>query len=130
MTRRDQLTALVQEQVGAGKRFSLRAFVEVAVDPETGYQPGKTLIGKITQGLTFEVSPQLISALAAGLGLPREEVVRAAAVQFLGYEVTDPTGGGVEGATVRVAREPNAQPGVGPMLQQFLDEELGDASGR
>ena len=50
----------------------MRDFVERAVDPTTGYRPSRGLIGNIVNDVGFKVTPQLISALAAGLGIRRD----------------------------------------------------------
>lgn len=86
--RRDALTQLVQQHVGThrGGRLSVAAFVERAVDPETGYRPSNGLVGKIVAGETFRVAPPLISALAVGLDMPRVVVAAAAHLQLIGYE--------------------------------------------
>ncbi|MGW7248862.1 hypothetical protein [Streptomyces decoyicus] len=86
---RDALTELVRQHVGTGKRWSTREFTGVAVDPETGWAPGKSLVGKIIGGQNYNVTPQLVSALAAGLGLPREVVAAAAHLQVIGYTVEE-----------------------------------------
>lgn len=82
---RDALTELVKQHVGAGKRWSTREFVALAVDPETDWAPSKSLLAKIIGGQNYNVTPQLVSALAVGLELPREIVAAAAHLQVIGY---------------------------------------------
>ncbi|MEU3962878.1 hypothetical protein AB0F42_24250 [Streptomyces buecherae] len=82
----DALTALVQAHVGQDRTWSIREFAERAIDPETGWSPSKSLIGKIASGQSYTVSPPLVSALAAGLELPRDVVAAAAHFQLIGYE--------------------------------------------
>ncbi|MGW6598459.1 hypothetical protein [Streptomyces sp. NPDC055036] len=82
---RDALTELVQQHVGIGKRWSTRDFSEIAVDPETGWSPSKSLVGKIISGAGYTVTPKLVSALSVGLALPRDVVAAAAHLQVIGY---------------------------------------------
>ncbi|MFD3717211.1 hypothetical protein [Streptomyces sp. NPDC058674] len=83
---RDALTELVRQYVGTGRRWSTRTFVSVAVDPDTGWAPSKSLLAKIIAGQGYTITPQLVSALAAGFDLPREVVAAAAHFQTIGYE--------------------------------------------
>jgi hypothetical protein len=83
---RDALTELVRAVVGRGRRWSTREFAARAVDPETGWSPSKSLLGKIINGDGYKVDPRLVSALAVGFGLPREVVAAAAHWQVIGYE--------------------------------------------
>ncbi|MFI6465719.1 hypothetical protein ACIBMW_35160, partial [Streptomyces sp. NPDC050538] len=71
LEQRDALTELVKAQVGDGKRWSTREFASRAEDPETGYAPGKSLIAKIINGQSYTITARLVSAIAAGLELPR-----------------------------------------------------------
>ncbi|MFC8435513.1 hypothetical protein [Streptomyces sp. NPDC057253] len=82
---RNALTELVKSAVGRGKRWSLREFTQRAVDPETHWAPSKSLLGKIVNDEGFRVEPRLVSALAVGLGLPRDVVAAAAHWQVIGY---------------------------------------------
>lgn len=86
---RDALTELVQQHVGTGKQWSTREFSEAAVDPESGWSPSKSLIGKIINGETYTVSPRLVSALAVGLGLSRDVIAAAAHFQVIGYTASE-----------------------------------------
>ncbi|WP_432051744.1 hypothetical protein [Streptomyces xiamenensis] len=96
MEQRAALTELVRQRVGErgqDGRLTQRKFLALAVDPETGYRPSLGLIGKISRGESIQVRPELISALAAGLGLPRAVVAAAAHLQLLGYEAEELSGG-------------------------------------
>lgn len=90
---RNALTELVRASVGAGRRMSTRDFAAAAVDTETGWSPGKSLVQKITSGQGYNITPQLVSAVAAGLDLPREIVAAAAHLQTIGYTAEELTGG-------------------------------------
>lgn len=90
---RNALTELVQQQLGPGKRYSMREFAAVAVDPETGWAPSKSLLGKIYAGQGYNITPQLVSALAVGLDLPRDVVAAAAHLQVIGYTAEELTRG-------------------------------------
>lgn len=88
------LSRLLREHIGQGLRVpSQRAFVERAIDPDSGYQVPAGLVAKI-MNRTGKVhpSPALISAIAAGLGLPRSVVEAAAFRQYIGIEVTEVDG--------------------------------------
>jgi hypothetical protein len=65
--------------------MSTRDFAAAAVDPETGWSPSKSLIGKIIAGQGYTITPQLVSAVAHGLELDREIVAAAAHLQVIGY---------------------------------------------
>ncbi|MFE1539444.1 hypothetical protein ACFW61_03155 [Streptomyces microflavus] len=90
---RDALTELVQANVGLRRRMSTRDFAAVAIDPESGWGPGKSLVGKIIAGQGYTVTPKLVSAIAAGLELPREIVAAAAHMQTIGYAAEELTTG-------------------------------------
>lgn len=96
MERRDALTELVRLHVGDRGRdgkLTVRAFCAKAKDPDTGYSPSVGLIGSILAGDEYiKVTPQLISALAVGLSLPRRVVAAAAHLQLLGYEKVELAG--------------------------------------
>jgi hypothetical protein len=93
LEQRDALTELVKSQVGEGRRWSTREFAGRAEDPETGYAPGKSLIAKIINGESYRITAPLVSALAVGLGLPREVVGAAAHLQIIGYTTEELTQG-------------------------------------
>lgn len=86
---RDALTELVQQHVGEGKPWTVRAFAARAVDTATGYSPSPSLVGKIIAGQAYKVTPELVSALALGLGLPRDVVAAAAHYQVIGFEASE-----------------------------------------
>jgi len=86
---RDALTELVQQHVGAGRRWSTRDFAEAAVDPETRWSPSKSLVGKIINNQGYTITPELVGAVAVGLGLPREVIAAAAHFQIIGYTQTE-----------------------------------------
>lgn len=90
---RDALTELVAAHVGRGKRWSTRDFAEIAVDPVSGWSPSKSLVAKIAGGQSYDITPELVSALAIGLGLDREVVAAAAHFQVIGYTESELEGG-------------------------------------
>lgn len=90
---RDALTELVKAHVGAGRRWSTREFAVVAVDPESGWSPSKSLVAKIIAGQGYDVTPQLVSAIAAALELDRQVVAAAAHLQVIGYTDAELSGG-------------------------------------
>lgn len=111
---RDALTELVKANVGTGRRWSTREFAAVAVDPESGWAPSKSLVAKIIAGGGYDITPQLVSAVAAALGLDREIVAAAAHLQVIGYTDDELSGGapakliralGAEGDSDGKARE-------------------------
>lgn len=106
---RDALTQLVQQHVGtntgAGK-MTVVAFASKAIDPDSGYRPSTGLIGKILRGDSYRVTPQLVGAIAAGLGLPREIVAAAAHFQLIGYESAELGGGAPAQLLQRLGVEP------------------------
>lgn len=104
---RNALTELVQQQVGAGKRYSTREFAAAAVDSETQWAPSKSLLAKIIAGQNYNVTPQLVSALATGLGLDRSVVAAAAHMQVIGYTAQELT----KGAAATVIRTIGAESG-------------------
>ena len=80
----DALTHLLQAHVGEGRPLRIRQFADRAVDPETGWTPSKSLVGNIVAGHQVKVTPALVRAVAAGLGVPLPVVQTAAAEQYLG----------------------------------------------
>jgi len=89
---RDALTELVQQHVGkhtGTSKMSVTAFLQKAVDPDSGYRPSNGLIGKIVRGQSYGINPELIGAIAAGLDLPRSIVAAAAHLQLIGYEAAE-----------------------------------------
>lgn len=90
---RNALTELVRASVGLGRRMSTREFAAAAVDSESGWSPSKSLVAKIVNGQGYAVTPQLVSAIAVGLELPREIVAAAAHLQTIGYAADELTKG-------------------------------------
>lgn len=89
----ETLKDLVAERVGEGRDMTYRAFEAKAVDPETGYNPSRDVLWKVGTGRPFKLSPELVRAIAAGLGLPRWRVQAAAAYQYTGLVATSVDGG-------------------------------------
>ncbi|WP_425244815.1 hypothetical protein [Streptomyces sp. NEAU-NA10] len=100
----ETLTMLVNERVGEGRAMTWRSFEAVAVDPKGGYKPSRATLWKIGQGQPVKLSPELVRAVAEGLGIPPERAQRAAAYQYAGYVATD-TGKGT------IVHEAGAEPG-------------------
>ncbi|MFB7594343.1 hypothetical protein [Streptomyces sp. NPDC056160] len=90
---RNALTELVKAHVGEGRRMSTREFAAAAVDAESDWTPSKSLVGKIIGGQGYNITPQLVSAIAAGLGIDREIVAAAAHLQVIGYTEVELTKG-------------------------------------
>lgn len=120
---RDALTEMVMQQVGAGKRWSTRDFAEIAVDPDTGWSPSKSLIGKIIAGQTYNITPQLVSAVAAGLGLPREVVAAAAHYQVIGYTESELAGGAPATVLHRIGQRPADAPKSRAIAERWAAED-------
>lgn len=90
--RRDALTQLVQQHVGThrgGDRLTVAEFIRRAVDPDTGYSPSNGTVSKIITGQSYKVTPELVSAIAVGLNIPREVVGAAAHYQLIGYTIAE-----------------------------------------
>ena len=102
---RNALTELVRAHVGAGRRMSTREFSAVAVDPDSQWSPGKSLVAKIIGGQGYDVTPQLVGAVAVGLGIDREIVAAAAHLQVIGYTTAELT----KGAPARLIRTLGAE---------------------
>jgi hypothetical protein len=114
----ETLTMLVNERVGEGRAMTWRSFEAVAVDPQDGYKPSRATLWKIGQGQPVKLSPELVRAVAAGLGIPPERAQRAAAYQYAGYVTTDMGNG-------TVVHEAGAEPGekVRAVLERWDQEE-------
>ncbi|WP_405991050.1 hypothetical protein [Streptomyces sp. NBC_00986] len=65
--------------------MSTREFAAAAVDPDTEWSPSKSLVAKIIGDQGYDVTPQLVGALAVGLGIDRAIVAAAAHLQVIGY---------------------------------------------
>lgn len=124
--RLDALTQLMQLHVGThkGGRLSVAAFVQRAVDPESGYRPSNGLVGKIVAGETYGVTPQLVSALAAGLDMPRDVVAAAAHLQTIGYEEHELAGE----PQVKLLKQLGADIGDAPKARAVADRWAEDDS--
>jgi hypothetical protein len=106
----DALTRLVQEHVGRGRRLTFRAFEEQAVDPVTQRRISKSTAENVVKGHQIKVTPEVLRAIAAGIGEDIRRVRIAAIRQYIGIEVTDPfdTPSGDDDTVVRVAHEVGA----------------------
>jgi hypothetical protein len=102
---RNALTELLKASVGRGRRMSTREFAAVAVDPDTGWSPSKSLVAKIIGDQGYDITPQLVGAIAVGLGLDREIVAAAAHLQVIGYTTAELT----KGAPARLIRTIGAE---------------------
>ncbi|WP_405018357.1 hypothetical protein OHV05_16465 [Kitasatospora sp. NBC_00070] len=88
----DALSRLVREALDR-PGVTFRRLTESTVDPATGYRPGTTWLHKLVRNEVVRApEPQVLRALAAGLGLPLLQVQRAAAAQYLDYVTTELTG--------------------------------------
>ncbi|MFI1287418.1 hypothetical protein ACH4VM_02720 [Streptomyces sp. NPDC020792] len=104
------MTELVQQHVGTHTgpdKMSVAAFVQRAVDPDSGYRPSNGLVGKVVRGQSYVITPQLVGAIAAGLNIPREVAAAAAHLQLIGYEKAELKGG----APATLMRRLGAEPG-------------------
>ncbi len=127
LEQRDALTELVQQHVGEGKRWSVRNFAEVAVDPASGWAPSKSLLGKIISGQGYKVTPELVSALAVGLGLPREVVAAAAHFQVIGYVASELGGGSPAVLLGKIGARPGETSKARAVSERWDAEERGGA---
>ncbi|MFE5630641.1 hypothetical protein [Streptomyces sp. NPDC056543] len=119
----DALTRLVQEHVGEGRALTVRAFAERAVDPVSGTTISKSTAGNLVQGHRIKITPEVLGAVAAGLGRPLAEVQAAAMRQYVGVVVDDPfdTPRGDDDVVVRVAHEPGKTADDMPAVRAFLE---------
>lgn len=85
--------------------MSTREFSAVAVDPDTDWSPSKSLVAKIIGDQGYDITPQLVGALAVGLGLDREVVAAAAHLQVIGYTAAELS----KGAPARLIRAIGAE---------------------
>lgn len=121
------LTELVQAYAGPKGRMPIRDFAAKCVDPKSGYSPSSSLIGKIIKEQPFKVTPELISALAVGMGILRKEVASAAHAQYIGYDVDDLAQDAHNGnSTVRIAHEPDVNPDELPKSRAWLAAQEGE----
>ncbi|MEU6849777.1 hypothetical protein ABZ901_07600 [Actinacidiphila alni] len=108
--------------MGRGRQWSLRDFAARAVDPVTGWAPSKSLLGKIVGGESYKIEPRLVSALAVGLGLPRQVVAAAAHWQAIGYEQQE-LGSPVTTMLVRYLSSPQASTALAQAVAERWDAE-------
>lgn len=125
---RDALTELVKQQVGTGRRYSTREFAAAAVDPVTGSGPGKSLVGKIIADQNYTVTPELVSALAVGLGLEREIVAAAAHWQIIGYRRAELAGEAPATLVRRLAADTANTPRARATAERWSAEEAAGES--
>lgn len=124
----DALTRLVQEHVGEGRALTVRAFAERAVDPASGTRVSKSTAGNLVQGHQIKITPEVLGAIATGLGVPLAEVQAAAMRQYVGIVVDDPfaTPAGEDDVVVRVAHDPEKGAEDMPTVRAFLDRAARD----
>jgi hypothetical protein len=124
----EALTRLVQEHVGRGRRLTFRAFEEAAVDPVTGRRLSKSTAENVSKGHQIKVTPEVLRAIAAGLGVDLGRVRVAAISQYIGIEVTDPyrTELGEDDTVVRVAHEVGASAAELEQVRRVLDNPEGE----
>lgn len=79
----ETLTQLVASAIDDGLTY--RALETKAIDPQTGYKPGRTTIWKVANGQKIHLTPELVRAIAAGLSVSPTRAAEAAAVQYAGY---------------------------------------------
>lgn len=119
----DALTRLVQEHVGDGRALTIRAFAQHAVDPESGTSISKSTAGNLVQGHSVKITPEVLRAIAAGLGVPFAQVQMAAMRQYVGIVVDDPfnTPAGDDDVVVRVAHHPSKGAEDMPAVRAFVE---------
>ncbi|MEU2799010.1 hypothetical protein [Streptomyces sp. NPDC007117] len=119
----DALTRLVQEHVGDGRALTIRAFAQAAVDPKSGTSISKSTAGNLVQGHSVKITPEVLGAIAAGLGVPLAQVQLAAMRQYVGVVVDDPFGvdPGDDDTVVRVAHDPDRAPEDMPTVRAFVE---------
>lgn len=94
MTREPEtLTELVAARVGVPGGMTYRTFEERAIDPASGRRVGKSVLWKIANGQQVIVTPEVVSAVIAALGLPEARVRAAAAYQYTGLVLGESVGG-------------------------------------
>lgn len=85
----DALTRLMRKHVGVGRALTLREFAERAIDPATGTTISKSTAGNLVTGSRIKITPQVLGAIAAGLGVPKRLVQAAATEQYVGLILDD-----------------------------------------
>lgn len=126
----DALTRLVQEHVGKGRPLTMRAFEEAAVDPETGTGISKSTAGNLVQGHWIKITPEVLRAIAAGLGEPLAKVQAAATAQYIGIVIDDPFSipAGDDDAVVRVAHPKDRTGEDMPATREFIERARRDGA--
>lgn len=121
--RSDALTRLVQEHVGDGRELTVRAFAQAAIDPKSGTSISKSTAGNLVQGHSIKVTPEVLAAIAAGLGVPLAQVQLAAMRQYVGVVVDDPFGTdpGDDDTVVRVAHDADRDAEDMPTVRAFIE---------
>lgn len=84
----ETLTDLVSERVGVGRPMTFDQFEAKAVDPDSGKKVSRGVLHKIAKGRDIMLSPEVVRAVAAGLGIDPQRAAVAAAVQFAGLRVS------------------------------------------
>jgi hypothetical protein len=74
----------MREHVGEGRPLTLRVFAERAIDPRTGTTVSKSTAGNLVTGSRIKITPEILGAIAAGLGVAKRLVQAAAAEQYVG----------------------------------------------
>ncbi|POG47139.1 hypothetical protein BV881_12435 [Streptomyces sp. ZL-24] len=120
----DALTRLVQEHVGDGRAITIRAFAQAAVDPKSGTTISKSTVGNLVRGHSIKITPEVLGAIAAGLGVPLVQVQLAAMRQYVGIVVDDPFGvdPGDDDTVVRVAHKADRDGSDMPTVRAFVEQ--------
>lgn len=126
----DALTRLVQDHVGAGRSLTVRAFEERAVDPVSGRRISKSTAGNLVRGHQVKITPEVLRAIAAGLGVPLAVVQAAAIEQYVGV-VDDPfdVATGSDDAVVRVAHSADKSAADLSVTRRFVEDAQRRANG-
>ncbi|MFC8262683.1 hypothetical protein ACFUNF_34995 [Streptomyces sp. NPDC057291] len=74
----------MREHVGEGRPLTIRVFAERAIDPRTGTAISKSTAGNLVTGSRIKITPEILGAIAVGLGVPLRLVQAAAAEQYVG----------------------------------------------
>jgi hypothetical protein len=87
----ETLTDLVASTLQPQGRDTLDTLFPRCVDPESKRKLSRTTVWKLSRpdlALSVKVAPDVVRAVAAGLGLPVDRVQAAAAYQFTGFVST------------------------------------------
>jgi hypothetical protein len=133
MTTRDTETLADLINAKAGKRsgspMSFEDLSKISVDERSGYRPSGSMLWKIAHHQGIKVNPDLVRAVAAGLGLPLDRVEAAAHRQYIsGYAAVDPGlgGGGDDDEVIRAARRVGSTPGDDGGVEEFVRKSRED----